>query len=50
MSSGTKANVSSEGSVTTTPSVTIGGDTNMVTSSSAVYYFTRTGVANNGVV
>ena len=40
----------SEGSVSTTPSVTIGGTTNMVTSTSAVYYFTRTGSANAGTV
>ena len=50
MSAGTKATVSSEGAVTTAPSVTIGGDTNMVTANSGTYYFTRTGVANNGTV
>lgn len=40
----------SEGSVSTAPSVTIGGTTNMTTATSGTYYFTRTGVANNGTV
>ena len=46
----TAASISSEGSVTTAPSVTIGGTTNMATANSGTYYFTRTGTANNGTV
>lgn len=42
--------ISSGGSVTTAPSVTIGGTTNMVTANSGTYYFTRTGTANDGTV
>ncbi len=46
----TAAVIASEGSVSTAPSVTIGGTTNMETASSGTYYFTRTGVASNGTV
>lgn len=42
--------LSSTGLVTTAPSVTIGGTTNMETSTSGTYYFTRTGTVSSGTV
>ena len=51
MSAGTSAVINSEGSVSTAPSVTIGGTNTMAVSTSATpYYFTRTGTAAAGTV
>jgi len=45
------AAIGSEGSVTTAPSVTISGTTNMTTvSGSSKYYFTRSSSSQNGTV
>ncbi len=51
MSLGTKANISSSGTITTTPTVTISGTCTMaISEDSTPYYFTRTGSVSDGII